>query len=424
MKKLSLFLIALAMILVSCKPEIEKPTVVTKSVGDVTKTSAKVVGQVAADGGAEVTERGICWNTEGAPEVIHYRAKDTEGGLGIFTLNILDLVPNTQYYVRAYATNKKGVAYGDEAVFTTEDLGQPSQPVVITSEVTKITYNSAICGGNVTTDCGEIVVIARGVCWSKKQNPTIVDNKTIDGEGAGCFTSNLSGLSSNTTYYVRAYTTYYGAYATNYPLNTVYGEEVIFTTEKETCPITGKVNGFAYVDLGLSVKWATYNVGATIPEEYGNYYSWGEIETKNEYTRDNCLTEGVDIGGDIAGNAKYDVARVKWGSKWRLPRLKELTELVEDCTWKCSVMNGIEGYKVIGKNGNYIFLPAAGFRNGTELLNAAQMGYIWCSEIEPTLTKSYAYSLQYQPMNDNAIRYWITMYGYRPQGYSVRPVTE
>ena len=71
MKKLSLFLIALAMILVSCKPEIEKPTVVTKSVGDVTKTSAKVVGQVAADGGAEVTERGICWNTEGAPEVIH-----------------------------------------------------------------------------------------------------------------------------------------------------------------------------------------------------------------------------------------------------------------------------------------------------------------------------------------------------------------
>ena len=121
MKKLSLFLVALTMILFSCKPEIEKPTVVTKSVGEVTETTAKVVGQVTADGGAEVTERGVCWNTEGAPEIIDFRTKDGSG-VGSFTSSILDLVPNTKYYVRAYATNEVGTSYGEEKTFTTLEV--------------------------------------------------------------------------------------------------------------------------------------------------------------------------------------------------------------------------------------------------------------------------------------------------------------
>ena len=171
MKKLSLFLIALAMILVSCKPEIEKPTVVTKSVGDVTKTSAKVVGQVAADGGADVTERGVCWSTDGTPTILDYRVKDVEGGLGSYDILFTDLVPNTQYYVRAYATNEAGTAYGEEKTFTTlgdepeepgdepEEPGdepetpeQPEEvaPEVTTAEITEITVNSAVCGGGVS----------------------------------------------------------------------------------------------------------------------------------------------------------------------------------------------------------------------------------------------------------------------------------
>ena len=127
MKKLSLFLIALAMILVSCKPEIEKPTVVTKSVGEVTETSVKVVGQVTADGGAEISERGVCWNTTAAPEVIDYRMKDVESGLGIYEVNVANLLPNTTYYVRAYATNEKGVSYGEEKTFTTLEV-TPEEP--------------------------------------------------------------------------------------------------------------------------------------------------------------------------------------------------------------------------------------------------------------------------------------------------------
>lgn len=200
------------MILFSCKPEAEKPKVTTKSVGEVTETTAKVVGQVTADGGAEVTERGVCWNTEGAPEVIDYRTVDGTG-IGTFNSNISDLVPNTQYYVRAYATNEKGVSYGEELTFTTKK--EIELPEVKTAEVEDITESEAVSGGEVVSD-GGAEVTARGICWSTKQNPTIEDNKTTDGSGVGIFTSNLSNLEHNTTYYVRAY-------ATN-EVGTSYGE--------------------------------------------------------------------------------------------------------------------------------------------------------------------------------------------------------
>ena len=133
MKKLSLFLVALTMILFSCKPEAEKPTVVTKSVGEVTETTAKVVGLVTADGGAEVTERGVCWSTDGTPTILDFSVKDIEGGLGSYEIAFSNLVPNTQYYIRAYATNEMGTSYGDEKSFTTlevipEDPENPEQP--------------------------------------------------------------------------------------------------------------------------------------------------------------------------------------------------------------------------------------------------------------------------------------------------------
>ena len=225
MKKLSLLLVALTFLLASCKPEAEKPTVVTKSVGEVTETTAKVVGQVTADGGAEVTERGVCWNTTTAPEVIDYRMKDVEGGLGIFTLNIPDLVPNTQYYVRAYAINEKGVSYGEELTFTTKK--EIELPIVTTVKVKDITESEAVSGGEVTSDGGGEVT-ARGICWSTKHNPTLEDEYTIDGKGVGSFISDMEDLEADTKYYVRAY-------ATN-EKGTAYGEEVSFTTEEEDEP--------------------------------------------------------------------------------------------------------------------------------------------------------------------------------------------
>ena len=225
MKKLSLFLVVLTMILVSCKPEIEKPTVVTKSVGEVTETSAKVVGQVTADGGAEVTERGVCWSTDGTPTILDYRVKDVEGGLGSYDVVFTDLMPNTQYYVRVYATNEAGTGYGDEKTFTTlgdepetpVDPENPQAPEVTTSEVTGITATSAKCGGEVING-GDAVVVARGVCWNTSGQPTVSDTYTMDGTNAGSFTSNIPDLVPHTQYYVRAY-------ATNAKGVTGYGED-------------------------------------------------------------------------------------------------------------------------------------------------------------------------------------------------------
>ena len=654
MKKLTLFLIALAMLLVSCKPEAEKPTVVTKSVGEVTETSAKVVGQVTADGGAEVTERGVCWNTEGTPEIIDFRTKDDTGvgsftsqipdlvpntqyyvrayatneagtsygdeltfttkkeielptvttaevkditettavsggevasdgggevtargicwstkqnptiednkttngkGVGSFISQIPDLVPNTQYYVRAYATNEKGTAYGEEVSFTTEEEEEPEEPgdepeepgdepeepgdepeepgdepeepgdepetpiepekpvgpVVLTSEVTEITLYSAQCGGGVSDGGGAVVVergvcwntignptvldfttkdgsglgsyissitgleygttyyvrayaanangvagygkevtfttldkllptvttatevtditvssatcggevtfdgnvsvTARGICWSTSQNPTIEDNKTTNGSGLGSFTSNLSNLASQTTYYVRAY-------ATN-EVGTAYGEEVTFTTLVDA-------NGREYVDLGLSVKWATCNVGATSPEEYGDYFAWSETTTKETYNYGNrppsyglssseLQSQGyIDSKYDLT--AQYDAATANWGGDWRMPTYDELNELRKKCTWTWTTQNGVNGYKVTGPSGASIFLPAAGYRLGSSLNDAGGSGYFWSSSPDHYFDY-FAYYLSFDSSNHDMSYYYDRYYG-----RSVRPV--
>ena len=143
----------------------------------------------------------------------------------------------------------------------------------------------------------------------------------------------------------------------------------------------GSLNGHEYVDLGLpsGLKWATCNVGANKPEEYGNYYAWGEIKTKNTYTEGNSRTLYKTMK-DISGNHEYDAATANWGGSWRIPTIDELNELRINCSWTWITQNGVKGYKVTSKkNGNSIFLPAAGFRLGASLSNAGNDGYYWSS---------------------------------------------
>ena len=181
----------------------------------------------------------------------------------------------------------------------------------------------------------------------------------------------------------------------------------------------GKHEGHGYVDLGLSVKWATCNVGASKPEDYGNYYAWGETTTKSTYTEGTSKTDGKSMG-DIAGNSSYDAARANWGGTWRMPTDAEMQELIDKCTWTWTTQNGVNGYNVKGPNGNSIFLPAAGYRFRSSLDYAGSSGCYWSSI--PTST--------FDIFDDCA--YYLNISSYGPDmsdfkryfGRSVRPVVE
>ena len=141
---------------------------------------------------------------------------------------------------------------------------------------------------------------------------------------------------------------------------------------------TNAINSHECADLGLSVKWATCNVGASRPEESGDFYAWGETETKPIYNGDNCGTR--EKGPDDISGTSLDAAHVKWHAPWRMPTVAEFEELRTKCTWTWKTNNGTGGYEVTSKkNGNSIFLPAAGRRTGTTLHDAGDGGFYWCS---------------------------------------------
>lgn len=124
------------------------------------------------------------------------------------------------------------------------------------------------------------------------------------------------------------------------------------------------------VDWGLSVYWASCNLGAEKPEEYGEYYAWGETKPKSSYTEDNysyynaSTTLYTDIGSEISGT-QYDAATVNLGSDWRMPTKIEMQELIDMCSWEWTQISGINGYKVTGPNGNSIFLPKTSYKIGS-----------------------------------------------------------
>ena len=178
----------------------------------------------------------------------------------------------------------------------------------------------------------------------------------------------------------------------------------------------GKHKGHGYVDLGLSVKWATCNVGATSPEDFGHYFAWGETSPKDVYTVYNCSTIGEQMS-DIAGDAQYDAATANWGGDWRMPTIEEMSKLRYECIWTWTMQNGVNGYNVEGPNGNSIFLPAAGYRYGSSLIDDGGYGSYWNSTPN-ALNSDYAYYLKFDS------DYHIMYNYYRALGLSVRPVLE
>lgn len=174
--------------------------------------------------------------------------------------------------------------------------------------------------------------------------------------------------------------------------------------------------GIMAVDLGLSVKWSSYNVGANAPEECGDYFAWGEIAPKEVYTLDNCLTNGLKLD-DISGNPQYDAAAANWGGDWRVPTIAEFQELIDDCTWESVCLNDMQGMQVTGPNGNSIFLPAAGTCPDGSPTSVGVCGYYWSSTpYEEGKTSAYAINF----LGEHRDSYWIGRYN----SLSIRPVID
>lgn len=244
------------------------------------------------------------------------------------------------------------------------------------------------------------------------------------------------------------------------------GEAIITVTTTDgdktaTCKVTvKKVVPEGAVDLGLSVFWATCNLGASSPEEYGDYYAWGETETKTEYTEDTYKfynSETVSEGGfdiEYKGYTKYipkseasqsgfrgfyddkdildpedDVAHVKLGGKWKMPTREEFEELLDNCTWEWAEYKGAKGYKVTSmKNGytdKWIFLPAAGFYDGSAFIRGGEWGSYWsCSRHYAIDYMFFGWSMLFDIDSYKRSYYYSFTKYERYCGLSVRPVCE
>lgn len=246
--------------------------------------------------------------------------------------------------------------------------GSDGTVMVATLEPNDITATTALCHAEITLS-GGLTFKELGVCWSTHENPTINDAHLFtDTPGAGAFTCTITNLEPNTAYHVRAYAL----------LDTVcyYGKDKTFTTEEDP----GNYDGHDYVDLGLpsGTLWATCNVGANSPEEYGDYFAWGETEPKSDYNWSSykwCNGEYKQLtkycNNAYFGSNGYtdtltilqpvdDAATANWGENWRMPTKQECEELCLHTTSTWTTLNGINGYLLTASNNNSLFMPASG----------------------------------------------------------------
>jgi uncharacterized protein (TIGR02145 family) len=258
------------------------PDITTSAVYDITKTTATGGGDIISNGGAAVIVSGICWSTAANPTIANTHTVDGES-IGSFISNLTGLTFNTTYHVRAYATNSKGTAYGNDVTFTTS----PEIPVLTTIPITAITPTTASSGGNITSNGGASIT-GRGICWSTTVNPTIADYTTSDSTGTGSFVSHMTGLTENTTYFVRAY-------ATN-SAGTAYGNALSFTTTAVVLP-TISTTSITSITISSAASGGniTSNGGAPVTT---SGICWST--TVNPTTADNSTADGTATGSFIS----------------------------------------------------------------------------------------------------------------------------
>lgn len=376
MKKISILLLVLVAALASCKktPEVNLKYVdIERDLVTVGSTTANI--QCDYDYITTLKKAFIYYGVgEDEENMTSAEMRVVQASLYV---ELTGLSENTTYGYYYEFVNGFNSMRSEVKTFKTESMPVPppeiTLPTVITSAVTDITTNSATCGGEITSD-GGAEVTERGICWSTNENPTLSDAHITVDSALLMFTITMADLEENTTYHVRAF-------ATN-AAGTGYGEDKVFTT------LSGGGNGnHDYVDLGLpsGTLWATCNVGANSPEEYGDYYAWGEVLTKQFYgwiTYQHCYNGDFQQLTKYCTNPSYgyqgftdnltvlqqedDVASVAWGGDWCIPSRAQWQELLENTTNTKVTQNGVVGRRFTASNGNSLFLPAAGeFNNGT-----------------------------------------------------------
>lgn len=309
------------------------PKVITGNVDSITLYSVLASGEVLSDGGLPVIARGICWNTLPNPSLSnHYTIEGF--GIGAFESTIDNLLCETQYYIRAYATNEMGTSFGDQVSFTTAKCY--ALPTVITGSVSSITDFSAICGGEVI-DNGGAHVIDRGICWDTVQEPKITDSKISIGTGLGGYSGSITGLGTYTKHYVRAY-------ATN-NTGTGYGDEISFVTLWDNSAISDyDGNTYGTIQIGDQI-WMQENLevihysdGTPIQlvedneawEALGHEekaYCWYYNNISNKDIFGGLYTWAAAMNGAESSNTTLSYIQGVCPDQWHLPSDLEWTQL-------------------------------------------------------------------------------------------------
>lgn len=379
----------------------------TGTASSITCFSAKVTAKINTPTDVSLSEFGICYGTDAAP--INKLRMSTKEPDGTIAATLRALAGNTIYYYRPYAIVNGVVNYGQTSSFKTLE-----DNVVVTGELDNV--------GNVrsrlTIGGGAYSTLEVGLCWSKSyESPTIYDHTAetneLDDENYYVIKPSFwKGI-----YYYRSYVKIDGV--------AHYGEAKVH--EGDSMPV-----GHA-VDLGLSVKWADMNVGANIPEDFGEYFAWGETEPKEQYNWSTykwsngssyaltkyCTMSGYgDVDSKVILDSEDDAAHFNWGGAWRMPTKDELEELRNKCEWNWTARNGVNGFSVTGPNGNSIFIPATGYQREDGLHSVGTDGFYWANSYS-LITQYNAYCLSvYYAFVD------FSTNGSRSLGQSVRPVCE
>lgn len=374
---------------------------VSFNTGDATNVncySAKVSAQMLVESSSVYSKLsyGICYGTTAEPAT--KQQVTSKDATGAYTTTLKGLAGNTIYYYRPYADMDGTMHYGPVSSFKTSE-----DNVVETGEADKkgnVTSKLTIGGGAYSN-------LELGVCFSTSNpEPTVKNNTrtTSEVDDDNCYV--LDVLKEFGTIYYRSYvkidgTAHYGAV--------------------KQCTISAEsfVSTSGAVDLGLSVKWAACNIGASSPGDYGGYYAWGETEEKSKYSKDNYFDSNFTKYNSKKTklHPEDDVAHVKLGGDWRMPTEAELYDLRHGCTWIWATYGGHNGYVVIGPTGSAIFLPAAGERYDSSIYN---VGSYAC--YRSSLSRYTGYSFVAYHLYFNSGEVGVGGDGSRYGGQSVRAV--